>query len=532
MNYLAVLAVLLLSLSGCKQRTMQSDGSSVAGLSAVKSHDYPMRNGYQLKAIQPDFWPNKDELSGNGTGGVAMNLVWYMWEPSSKAPPCADNQQEYDGHCFNIDPHVDPAIREWTERGVYVTAVVYGVPEWARQGKRCVASPGFETFCAPTHASDYARFAGMLAKRYNGDNGHGRIFDFVIHNEVNANEWFNVWCGHGKACDKKEWVDTYTDNYIAAYDQIVAWQPQARVLISLEHHFDEKYDNPAGSPALLSGVSIIKGVAAKAGDRHWRLAYHPYPPNLLNPNFTPEDYPRITYGNIGVLAGWLRKNYPNRPSAWEIHLTESGVNSIPPQASENAQSEGVCRSFYNVLGTPGIVNYVYHRLSDHEVEVKQGIALGLRRPDGSPKPSWATWALANRHDLNPPKVSCGFENLPYTKLVRHSIPKRGHWTSTRLPPSGAKAEQSWRLLRDEVPGTEMLYECMVGTHNMISKSVNCEGQFSLGPVGYIYKESQANTVPLYRCRVGAGASHFVSEDAKCEGQTQEQLLGYAVKAAL
>lgn len=446
-----------------------------------------------------------------------------------KAPPCDPAvQEEHAGHCFTVDGAVDAAIADWTGRGLVVTAIVYGVPAWARIANCSPVAPGYEIFCAPVDAANYGRFAGMLARRYDGLHGHGRLADFVIHNEVNSNDWFDVGCGQGTPCPVDAWISAYAASYAAAYDAVLAEQPAAKVLVSLQHDFGAILDAPAASSPLLSGETFLTGFAAKIGARAWRVAYHPYPPNLLAPGFSADDYPRVTYGNVGAVAGWLRKSFPTTPSAWELQLTESGVNSLAPQSSGAAQSKGVCDALRNILGTPGIESYIYHRMKDHPVEVAGGLGLGLHDENGVAKPAWSTWALSNRIDLSPPQLSCGFEDLPYTRLTRSYSPSRGHWASSRRAPAGFGAESSWRLLRDPAPGTALLHECAVGGHNLLTQQASCEGQRPMGPVGYIYTSAQPGTVQLRRCSTGAGADHLVSASPTCEGLTDEGALGYAM----
>lgn len=502
------------------------DGGSLLpdGAPAPPGSIYPTRTAYRIKAIQPDFWPNRSEIAGNNAGGVAMNMVWAGWEPTKKNAPCdSATEQEYDGRCFVVSAVTDAEILAYSNMGLAVTAVVYGVPEWARRAGCSPQAAGYEIFCVANDAADYARFAGMIATRYDGAHGHGRLADFVIHNEVNSNDWYDVGCGQGTPCNTNAWIDKYSEEYSAAFDKIVAAQSAAKVLISLEHSFGKSLDAPSATHPLLSGETFLTRFGQNVAPRAWRVAYHPYPKDLFAGAFSADDGPEVTYGNIGVLAGWLAKNFPSVPSVREIQLTESGINSSAP-SSAGAQALLVCASFINILGTPGIENYVYHRMKDNAGE--GGLLLGLRDLAGNAKPAWATWALANRNDLTPPQLSCGFENLPYTKLTRSAHPSRGHWASTRVAPPGFNQENSWKLFRDPKPKSHMLYECRVGNHNMVSLDVNCEGQAILGPLGYAYDVAEAGSVELFRCQVGG--DHFVSASATCEGQTVNGSLGYVI----
>lgn len=518
--------IALSSLSGCATDAGDEDEPMRRTESPVAAgRPYPARTALGLKAIQPDFQP---ATSAPGVGGVSMNLVWSDWEPAPQAPPCASGSIAYDGHCFRIPQHVDRAIRDWSGRGVVVTAVLYGVPAWARTRRACSPpSPGFAIFCAPDDARDYARFVGMIADRYDGTDGRGRVADFVIHNEVNTNTWFDVGCGSGRRCDETTWIDTYAANFNAAYDAVKRHQSEAKVFVSLDHQFGAGTSLGSDFP-VLSGESLLRGVFARAGSRAVRVAFHPYTKELVGPTFTADDWPKITPGNIGTLAGWLRKNAPDRPASWEIHLTESGINSHPSHATEQQQADWLCQSYVNVLGTPGIESYVYHRLVDHPDELAGGLAIGLLRPDSGKKAAWSVFANANASE--PSRRTCGFQDLPYTRLARSHHPRRGHWASTRLAPPGFRHEGiEVRLLRDAEPETTMLYECQAGEHNLVTPDPRCEGLHPMGPVGHVFTRPGPGRVALHRCTVAAGKDHFISLDPSCEGHTHERLLGYAVR---
>ena len=135
--------------------------------------------------------------------------MWENWQPTLETN-CTAEQIQHEGQCFTIEVAFDHVIKYWSDQGKTVTGILYGVPAWAREESTCTAANAdLAKFCSACNADDYARFVGMIAKRYNGLNGNGRISDFVIHNEVNMNQWYKVECGGGIPCDQEKWIADY-----------------------------------------------------------------------------------------------------------------------------------------------------------------------------------------------------------------------------------------------------------------------------------------------------------------------------------
>ncbi|WP_439385353.1 protein kinase domain-containing protein [Amycolatopsis lexingtonensis] len=120
-------------------------------------------------------------------------------------------------------------------------------------------------------------------------------------------------------------------------------------------------------------------------------------------------------------------------------------------------------------------------------------------------------------------------------LIRFHHPEGGHFSGTKKvgPPAGFTKEGVFgSLVATAEPGTRKLFACKVKDEKdwftSPDQSGKCEGQQPLGLLGHIYADppSGAGARALYRCN--AGASHFDSLDAGCEGKKKEFLMGYLV----
>jgi hypothetical protein len=421
-------------------------------------------------------------------------------------------------------------------------------PSWAVGGCRPWQTNG--EWCQPAGAVNrgyFADFAEFAAQRYDGHHGVGFLQDFLVGNEVDNGQWYDMGSrGISGYCQSNwigSWLDSYTALFNGAYDRITARRPDAHVMVTITGDANPSNCGQHQVPPRINIFDFLTGVGARANGRQWHVALHPYSVDMGSPTFGTDDYAHggmITFGTLGRLTGWLNAHYPHVVTT----ITEVGFTAVGPTGRDQsaAQDRAVCDSYREALATPGIDGYLLHRLLDHPDEVGPPLlhyfGLFSRGPDGGlgpMRPAWATWALMNRYDVPNNTPRCGFEQLPYVRLVpRVSTSGRlTHWATTRMAAPGFVDQGlGWRLLRDPQPGTGQLFECSAGSNDhFVSPSANCEGQTPMGSLGYIYLANPPNvpTIRLYRCLTSANFSdHFISQDAQCEGQRTEAPLGYAL----
>ncbi|MFN7139544.1 MAG: DUF5722 domain-containing protein, partial [Limisphaerales bacterium] len=224
----------------------------------------------------------------------------------------------------------------------------------------------------------------FIAHRYSQpDERYGRAVNFIVGNEVNSH-WF--WANMGRVT-----MEDFTRDYLrtvrVCHAAVRKYSSTARVFISLEHHWNERY--PGGdtmqSFAAKPFMEYFAMLAGTYGDFDWHLAFHPYPENLFECRTWNDksawmsfDSPRITFKNLEVLPEYMKQaelRYKGKPR--RIILSEQGFHSNETEEGELWQAAAYCYAYYKTDRIPGIDSFILHRHVDHGRE--GGLNLGLWR---------------------------------------------------------------------------------------------------------------------------------------------------------
>lgn len=248
-----------------------------------------------------------------------------------------------------------------------------------------------------------------LSRRYAPGSARGHVRGWIVGNEVNSHWW---WYNLGRAT-----VDEVARSYEAAvrvvHDSVRATDPDARVYVSLEHHWGARFgagDERQACP----GRTLLDTFAAlvrENGDLPWHIAFHPYPEDLFDCRFwldesahsTPET-PRITFKNLQVLTTYLQRDelrYAGR--ARRVILSEQGFHCPDGADGPRLQAEAFARAWRIVDSLEGVDAFIYHRHVDHAHEGGLRFGLWTNAPGtvftpGERRPLWELFRVCDTPD--------------------------------------------------------------------------------------------------------------------------------------
>lgn len=288
--------------------------------------------------------------------------------------------------------HLDQQIKPLSDSGVVVSLILLYYRSGNEALNQLMLHPKYDP-AAPNNLSAFntsndrsaAAFRAcveFLAARYSqkGD-PHGRVWNYIVGNEVNSH-WF--WSNMGRVT-MEEFADDYLRAVRLCHSAVRAHSANARVYLSLEHHWNIHY--PGGDERqTFAGRPFIDYFARKAregGDFDWHLAFHPYPEDLFNcrtwndKSAIPSvDSPRITFKNLEILPRYFAREellYRGKPR--RIILSEQGFHSPDISGGQELQAAAYCYAYYKVANLPAIDSFILHRHVDHGQE--GGLNLGL-----------------------------------------------------------------------------------------------------------------------------------------------------------
>lgn len=307
------------------------------------------------------------------------------------------------GNCFYFHAsHVralDKQVKTLSDSNVVVSLIILAYESSNPELNKVLLHPRYD-HKAPNHLGAFNTVTPegirsfnscmeFLVDRYSrADRRYGRAVNFIMGNEVNSH-WF--WYNMGPA-SMEEVADAYLRAVRIAHTAIRKYSANARVYLSLEHHWNIRYagGNEKQAFAGRKFIDYFNQRARVEGNFDWHLAFHPYPENLFNPRTWNDktatlrtDTPRITFKNLEILVAWFRRPellFNGKPR--RIILSEQGFHSKNGAEGELLQAAAYAYASYRVANLDGIDSFIYHRQVDHPAE--GGLNLGLwRRNEGN-----------------------------------------------------------------------------------------------------------------------------------------------------
>jgi hypothetical protein len=345
----------------------------LTGCSSSQAHEVRAPAGYPVGLSlgnslfdldQADVDHQLDDVVAAGANWIRIDMSWASVQPD-------------DATSYTWAP-LDRIVSAATSRGLHVLGIITYTPPWAR-------GPGCVTFtCGPADPTAFATFAGQVAARYAGTG----VGAYEIWNEPNLSLF-------------------YTDPDPVAYRNVLiptaaavhAAAPAATVL------FGGLAGNFTGADAIGADQFVQTACETGACATLDGFAYHPYtfPYSPEQASEPPNAWTRMTQSGSGgpsltsVLVGlglgakplWLTE--VGAPTSGALGAVDGSVASLAAandHVTDDWQAHIVSQSVLMAAADPSVFGGVFvYTLDDTDDTAQQG-SFGLRRVDGSAKPSY------------------------------------------------------------------------------------------------------------------------------------------------
>lgn len=289
---------------------------------------------------------------------------------------------------------LDAQIKPLSDAGVVVYAIILAYPTRQPAKDAILVHPnarkdGKYNIAAFNTATDegsrwFRAVMEFMAARWSGrDPAHGRVWGWIIGNEVNSHWlWYNMGLASMEAV-----VSEHEKAVRLAHQAVTAQAPNARVYVSFDHHWRISMANISDREAT-PGRDFLDAFAKtvrQRGDFAWNVAHHPYPEDLGNPrawadkSITFDDNStKVTFKNLEVLCRHLERPellFQGRPR--HIILSEQGFQTLLTKDGEPLQAAAYAYAWEKCRRLPMIDAFIYHRHVDHAHE--GGVRFGLWR---------------------------------------------------------------------------------------------------------------------------------------------------------
>ena len=357
----------------------------------------------------------KSDLHELGIKAVTINLVLNRFISNSGGPgreaiPSPGPPIYFNTSAFTA---LDQLVNHCRQHDIIVTAIVL-IPRTKRSQVHAVlqhpeSEGGVYTMpnmSTPRGTTIYGYLLSRIAKRYSTpDQAPGVITNWIAHNEV---DYHPVWTNMGKQPDEI-YLETYYRSMRMIHNSARAFNPHARVFISLTHNWNVNNPNRWEQLSPKQALLALQRYSSQEGDFAWGVAYHPYPQSLFAKTAWQDtnienhfDSPLITIQNLHVLGDFLNQSSMRQSNGARrgVLLSEQGFHTPTYEAvDQNRQAGSLHYAMQKIRDFPWIESFHYHRWVDHPDE--GGLKLGLRtlptkeHPHGQRKRAWTVYQAIN-----------------------------------------------------------------------------------------------------------------------------------------